>query len=60
MPEAVKALLKTGFTSLNRREDGCRMTGMLPLHVAIANSLDSTYDFLTTTLPRSWRVLPGA
>ena len=39
MKDAVIALLKTGFADLNRREDGCHLTGLMPLHAVVANSL---------------------
>jgi len=62
MKDAVIALLKTGFADLNRRDDGCRLTGLMPLHAVVANSLSggfkaaaSMYDFMIAELPRKWR-----
>lgn len=53
--KAVIALLSTGYCQLNRREDGCNKTGLLPLHAVVANSREDTYDFLTKELPPRWR-----
>ena len=49
------ALLSTGYCQLNRREDGCNKTGLLPLHAVVANSREDTYDFLTKELHSRWR-----
>ena len=56
--DAVIALLSTGFCDLNRREDGCKKTGLLPLHAVVANSQEAMYEFLTYELPPRYRADP--
>ena len=55
MPDAVRALLATGMVSLNSREDACKLSGFLPIHACIANSLPNMYDLLTRELPPELR-----
>ena len=33
---------------INNEGNSCRITGFLPIHVAVANGLTSMYEFLTT------------
>ena len=55
MRAAVIEMLGTGLVSLNDREDGCRLSGFLPLHATVASSQEEMFDWLTSNLPREWR-----
>ena len=50
MPDAVRAMLATGHVTLNDRELACQLSGFLPIHACIANSLPGMYDLLTREL----------
>lgn len=55
MRESVVELVSTGHVGFNRREDGCHLTGFLPVHATICSSQEHMYDFITQGLPREWR-----
>jgi hypothetical protein len=57
MPDAVRALLATGLVTLNSREHACRLSGFMPIHAVIANSLPDMYDLLTRELPPELRAV---
>ena len=56
--KAMVELISTGLVSLNSREDACVISGFLPIHAVTANSLESTYDFITQELPPEYRADP--
>lgn len=41
--------------SLNDRSDACKITGYLPIHAVTANSLETTYEFITKDLPEQYQ-----
>jgi hypothetical protein len=55
MTRVVYAMLKAatpgeplyGIITLNGKKNACKLTGFLPVHVAIANGLTAMYEFLT-------------
>jgi len=48
---AVRRLLATRIVSLNAHSDACVVTGLLPIHIVVANNLTGMYKFLTRDLP---------
>ena len=54
---AILLMLETRLVCLNDRSDACVITGFLPIHVVVANSLESMYDFLSKELPEEFRAL---
>jgi len=50
-------LLDTGMVDLNDTRQCCPITGMLPVHVCVANGLRDVFDFLMEGVPREKRAL---
>ena len=41
--------------SLNDRSDACKISGYLPIHAVTANSLETTYEYITKDLPEKYQ-----
>jgi hypothetical protein len=51
-------VVRTGCVSFNDTTHRCPVTGLLPVHIAVANGLRDVYDFITDGVPAEFRADP--
>lgn len=57
--DSCQVMLDSGLVGLNDRDGACAISGFLPIHAVVANSLEGTYDWMTTELPPAQRADPN-
>ena len=55
LPRALRAIMMTGHIDLNDKASAAKLSGFMPVHVAVANSSQDMFDQLTQELPPELR-----